>query len=517
MLPSYVQECPKLDRFYLRCDEVVNHVDREDEYFKIRSVSSELLSLNPQYFAVNVSWDYPDAVKAFTLPPPSKRLRGYEVRIRRNNVVVGCWCVSGHNVSSIAIGAGRTPRFQYTASTTMKLEVLTLPFDPKYGEAHYLTSQSRDWPPECNGYSVARAPGSCTPPLVPTPWNVRVNSTPTDDSSKKLAVSWSHSSPTPPPHVYYVYGASDHGNFSVVVNGTKQVAITGLNSSGTYTVWVQGYFHCSGTSAFISGGFTRSAAIGCGGLSDWVAESTSLPLGSPPVPTTPLVFTTTTTTTTQLPHQHIPLLLPLILSGLAVVLGSLTAVSVLLGVLIYRCYRKSPSPIIVDEHDLGYEYQVIVPQIKPKPKVKPDVLVLYSLKTPSSEQELIECYVVARLKQKYRVNSCNDHTEKTVVQWVEEQARHAHSVLIVCNESFHSDWNSRDRSPLLNSLNAIINSAVSHDNLSKFATVLLRSDSDRYIPDNLYIEGMTSFDVDVDGVYADMEDVFNFLKQNKDN
>lgn len=193
--------------------------------------------------------------------------------------------------------------------------------------------------------------------------------------------------------------------------------------------------------------------------------------------------------------------------GVAVLLlVILTPVSILLGVGLYQYCNKKPSPIpvIAEEESFGgYTYKQF--------KVKPDVLVLYSLKTPKSEQELIERCVVARLKQRYHVNSCNDHTEKTIMQWVEEQARYAHSVLIICNKSFHAEWNSGHRGPLLNSLVAIINSAVSHDNISKYATVLLTSGSDQYVPDNLYIEGMTRFVVEMEGEDADMED---FLKQN---
>lgn len=506
-MPSYVQECPKEAPYYSRCNELVNHTVSDKQFFLITSVCSELLSLDPQHFAVNVSWDYRDAVKASTEPPPSKQLRGYEVRIRQNDAlvpIVGCWCISDRNVSSIAIGTGGlNPRFQYRASTTMRVEVLTLPYDPQYVEAEYLTFQSRDWPSECNDRSVMRTPESCTPPLLPSPWNVRVNSTRTGDSTKDLAVTWSHSSPAPPPHIYYVYGASDQGNFSVVVNGTKQVTVTGLNTSGTYTVRVQGYSPCAGISAFLSS--VVDLGIGCGGLSDGVPEPPD-----PPLPITPEHAANTTQPPLQVPYHPVSLLLALLLSALVVLVTALTAMFVLLGVLVYRRNRKSRSQttcIIADPvWGTNYKYTPV--------KVKPDVLVLYSLKTPSSEQELVERCVVAELKRHYHVNSCNDHTEKTVMEWVDEQTRHAHSVLIICNKSFHSEWNSRGRGRLLNSLNAIINSAASHENLSKFATVLLQSDSNQYIPDNQYIQGMTSFVVDVDDEYAGVEDILTFLKLN---
>lgn len=497
VMPSYAQECPKDGQHYLRCDQVVNHTPLENDYFLIQSVHSELFSLDPQHFAVNVSWVYPDAVQASTLPPLSKRLRGYEVRIRGvvrgNNTVVGCWCLSDPDVFGIELGTGL---LHYSLFTSMKIEVLTLPFDPTYGEDYYLASQSRSWPRSCYTPSVRHSPDSCAPPLSVSPWDVRVTSV-SANSTKQLAVSWSHNSPAaPPPHVYYVYGASKSDNFSVMVNETRHVTITGLNTAERYTIWVQGYSRCSGTSSFIS-----TEGIGCGHLSDGVTDTT--------IPVEP-----TTTELSPLPQQ-ISLLVPLILMGLAIlVLVILTPLSVLLGVVLYRCNyccSKKPSPIpVIPEEEMGYgayTYKQL--------KVKPDVLVLYSLKTPKSEQELIERCVVARLKQWYHVNSCNDHTEKTIMQWVEEQARYAHSVLIVCNKSFHGEWDSDNRGPLLNSLVAIINSAVSHDNISKYATVLLKSGSDKFVPGNLYIKGMTRFIVETEKEDADIpEDIFSFLKQN---
>jgi hypothetical protein len=318
--------------------------------------------------------------------------------------------------------------------------------------------------------------------------------------------------------VYYVYGNSGSSNFSFVVNGSQQgsqygsqqVTVTGLNSSELYTVWVQGYSHCAGSSSFVLGGFTED--IGCGLISGRVMESADL-TGTPSDPTT-LSDPTTITITTRIPPlpQHNSWLIPLILTVVTVLL-LIVFTPLLIGVVLYRCYRGSSrySTTIIHEDDWsmgmdgGYK----------KFKVKPDVLVLYSLKTPKYEQEMIERCLVARLKQHYHVNSCNDHTEKTIMQWVEEQARLAHSVLIVCNESFHSEWNSVHRGPLLNSLMAIVNSAVSHDNIGKYATVLLKSGPDEYIPDNLYIKGMTKFYVGVEeDEDTDIADIFHFLKQN---
>ena len=514
-MPSYAQECPMDgDRGYMRCDERVSHILGESDLFKIGSVHSDIISLDSRHFTVNVSWDFPDAGAALMLPP-SKRLRGYEVRIRQNNTKVGCWCVLNPNVSNVELGMGLNPVFRYSRFTRMVVEVFTLPYDSRWGENHYQTSQFPPrWPPYCTADGVQHSLDSCPPSLVADPLNIRVTST-LNDSMKELAVTWSHPSTSPTPHVYYLYGASDSSNFSVLVNNTQQVTVSGLSPPERFTVWVQGYLPCSGTSSFISG-FTTDIGCGLPSLRVLEPEPTSevtltTPPGSPPGdPTTP------TTPPPPLSHQG-SLLIPIILTSLAVLLlAVLTPLSVLLGVILYRYHHKSPPlPIMVPDPGEAWMPAGGYKQLLSQPK--PDILVLYSLTTPTSGQEQIERYVVARLKSlKYHVNSCNDHTEKTIMQWVEEQARHAHSVLIVCNKSFHSEWNtnSEHRSHLLNSLEAIINSAVSHGNIRKYATILLKSGSDQYVPDNLYIKGMPKFVVEVGEEDADIEDLLHFLKHN---
>lgn len=195
-------------------------------------------------------WDFPDATLAQTIPDSDKRLRGYEVRIRQNNTVVGCLCLTDPNVHSVELA---NAHLRYSVLSTMTIEVFTLPFDPSYGESYYSTSQSRSWPSSSNSDGVL---------LTPAP---RINSTLTN-STKELTVSWSHPPTALPPSIYYVYGASRYSRiFSVIVIRALQVTLTGLNSSERYHIWVQGYSHCSGIASFSEG-------IGCGLSSHVVIE-----------------------------------------------------------------------------------------------------------------------------------------------------------------------------------------------------------------------------------------------------
>lgn len=491
-MPNYVQECPRLGEYYLRCNETVHHTPEDNLYFLMDSVSSELFSLDPRHFAMNVSWYYPDYGNAV-----SQGLRGYEVRIRSGTSFIGCWCLLNHSVFNIELGLDLS--LEYNLSSPMKIEVLTLPFDGiNYRDDYYLVRQSRPWPPSCHAHGVMHNYNSCFPPIYDSPQDITIHSS-LVNSTKELVVSWSHPSLS---HLYYVYGVSENHNFSLVVNGTQLVTVTGLNSSEKYSVTVQGYSQCSGASFGLS-------VISCGTISDPVNESAlnhATSVFSPTsFPSTSVPFTSTITTT---PPKS-PLVHFLIPAMMLILLLVLVPIFILTSCVIYWHYCRHAKPItdIMADVPSGYVH------LYPKPFLA-EVLVLYSLKTPQAEQVLIEQTLVAFLKQHYIVNSCNDHTEKTIMQWVEEQARHAHSVLVICNKSFYEEWESPQCTPLINSLKMIIESSVALGKSNKFATVLLKHSSDQYIPNNLYLQGMRKFLINVDNKMANLDGIFAFLRNN---
>ena len=512
VMPDYASQCYKNMDGFERCRERVSLSEEESRYLLINTVGSQAFSLDAGHFAMNVMWDYPDLQRALAVSNRSKRLRGYEVRVRlENDTVTECWCLLEPNVLNITLGLNLS--MPYGLSPAMTIEVLTLPFDSMYVEDYYRKFQRRNWPTNCTDNVVSDSM-SCPPSLQHAPRGVTVLSSQIG-SSKELFVSWLSGAGGP---LYYVYVIREHSNFSVVVNGTEEVNIIGLDPLENYSVQVQGYAQCSGTSSFLSSltsGSDGGGGIGCGMLSGAVP--------APPVPTTHNIVTTTATTTATTattttaaaneestsPTQKNPLLLPPVLTVL-LLLGFLVALSVLLSYLIWRHYHK-PSTEGSAGDDMS-KYTGYHP-LPPKPCLA-DVLVLYSLKTPQTEKVLIEESLVAPIKQDYMVNSCNDHTDKTIMQWVEEQARHAHSILIVCNESLCSEWRGSQRGQLLNSLKTIIESSVALGKVSKFATVLLRSDSEEFIPDNLYVKGMPTFVINADSKVVDLRDIFAFLQRN---
>lgn len=489
--PPYIEECPRgtFVPFFFCSNSSTDHILTEYQYFKIASVNPKVFSLDPQHFGVNVSWNYPDREGAINMPRLGRRLSGYEVRVYQNDTVVQCWCVREPSVSSLILGTNLT--LQYTISTRLKLEVRTLPFDRRQDDFIYLTSQTVDWSSTCN--AIMHTPASCSPPPYGPPQHVRVDSR----SAQQLQVLWSHPTqpPAPPPQLYYVYGYSERQNFSLLANGTLNITISDLDQYQNYSIRVQAYSHCSGLSYFFSG---LGQEVGCGQLSAAAVPAVAVTSG----PTSAAFPSTTTDHTVPISQPPIPpahKTSPHPLLSLILVAPVIVVIAGLLGFVVYFCI---------------HEKKVEPPRGNIEPDKEPDILVLYSLLTPLSEQILIQSYVVTTLKQQFMVRSCDDHTEKTFVQWVEEQARLARLILIVCNKSFYADWTSSRRSPLVNSLETIVTSAVSRGNISKYAVVILEKGGEKYIPENLYLKSMDKFYMGKNVGNKDLDKILHFMKNN---
>lgn len=502
VLPSYVESCPRNQEggSFDRCSAFAPY-NHDANFFKITSVWSAVTSLDPQHFALDVSWYYRDAENAIAVTPSNSSLRGYEVRVKQSSRIVECWCLWEPRIFNITLGLDLT--LQYRSSSLMDIEVLTLPFSNKFDETYYARNNETVWPSSCNNETVVHSSASsCTPPPYPDPRNVQAESRIASDFTKTLRVSWSHPSVTSHPLLYYVYCTSERDNVTVLANGTLSVSITGLDLNQTYSVQVQAYFPCSGTSSYISSGFRGE--IGCGMLSD-VAGVSVLSTTASTIPTSATSLPSDLTTE-QLDSTS---LLASVLLTVFLVLLILSLVLTVFLVVKYRrycqryCLAKSPFTGVDDLYE-------IEEGLLGKP-VQLDVLVLYSMNTPRSEQEDIERFIVSRLKQRFQVNSCNDHTEKTIMEWVEERTRNARSVLIVCNKSFYKDWSGQSRSPLLNSLETLITSSVANGKFSKYATVVFGKSSKQFIPENQYLQAMPSFAVGTETVD---DDIYGFIKIN---
>ena len=476
--------CPRHGSGYSRCSaRVSNH---SSDHFLITKINPvDLYALDPEHFSMSVSWNYTDAELAISQARGS--LRGYELRVVQNSTVVVCVCMWEPRVFNITLGYNPNLRFRHSS---MKIEVFTLPFDPIFPEDHYSRSTELVWPSTCNDKRIIQSLGFCPPILYGSPQHVIARSKLLISGLKELKVSWDHPKVSPLPPAYYVDVYSGRTNFTIIANRTLRIKISGLNSSLSYSVQVQAYSSCSGLSSYYSG---LGDKIGCGRLSNLVSEDLATTSSSSPPPP---------------PHSDHSLFIIALPVSFLILLALIIAV-----ICIVVHYRRKlnvkgreaiPSDPWVD---------YLVPSIKPD---KIDVLVLYSLKTPIAERSFIERNIVGRLKQeRFNVLSCNDYTEKTVVEWVEEQVRLARSVLIVCNKSFHDEWEAtKERSPLINSLMIIIRS-LSLSDIEKYATVLLDEGEACFIPDNLYLsKSMKRFVMQADMKYDDLEKINSFIRVN---
>ena len=487
MYGSYnVTECPANGH---HCDAYVNHNENTALYFKIRSVSSMLYSLDPLYFSMNVRWNYTDVQRAIN--QPVYPLRGYELRVQQNDSVLKCLCIWEPHLFNISLGT----KFRFRSFSSMTIKILTLPLGRNLRESYFTTHNSSDWPSTCNTRGLVHDLSNCPINIYSSPRNVQSYSRFSSDGTKALQISWNHPETSLPPPLdvsYYVNVAGEHDNFTFVVNGTQSVTINDLESSQNYSVQVQVYSPCSGYSSFSS---SSTGLIGCGMLSGPVSE-------------TPIITTSSVISTTQSE--------PLPTSSMATasaILGVFIAVPLILSMLLL--FLLSAVIILIlykrKEKQLPF-YAKIFPNFF-LDKSQLDVLVVYSLNTPEAEQCDIEKFVVGRLKQRgFSVRSCNDHTEKTIMQWLEEQARIAHSVFIVCNKSFFKEWNAQNRTQLINSLKTIIDSAVSQGSIEKFAMILLEKGHTQYIPDNLYLRGTMKFVMGEKSKLLDMDKIIKFIK-----
>ena len=412
-------------------------------------------------------------------------------------------------MSSLLLGLDNSLEYRSSA-TTMESSVRSLPYRGSGSEERYVTNTESPvaWPNTCRATTTHTA-DSCGRPLYNAPQDLRVASL-----SDQIQVTWSppaaavSTSPplTTPPLLYYINVSNTNQDFSFVANGTRNVTISGLNLTLPYAVQVQAYSPCTGLSAYAS---SSDEDIGCGLLSDATYDSgtdITTTIDSPdtsPLPTTTTTSSATTSPTdSAIPRQASELLLPLLLTGLVLLI--LVPVAILAVFIGYSCHRH--------QQDRSSRYDPVFPPDCANPNMR--VLVLYSPSTPQREKEEIEYHVVGRLKQHFTVVSCNDHIQRTIMDWAEEQTRHAHSVLILCNKNFHAEWGSHQGSQLVNSLKTIVSYSVACGNLDKFATVLLDKDHDRYIPKNQYLEAMRSFVLGESAGEKDVDGLTNFVKVN---
>lgn len=466
--------------------------------YLVAGLSYDVVPLDARYFSMSVGWTWLD----FDIRNARQQLVGYELRISLPRETVKCLCIWEPDLRNVSLGFD--PVLRYRASSEMKIELFTLPYQDNWQLSEYSEKEVRTWPETCNDYDVTNPTTFCPGrrPVAPTIVDVQSTST---DGTKELNVTWigtntahSHS------EVYYARVADIRSNlsWSFVVNRSRNIKVSGLPSSTNYSAQVQGYSLCSGISSFYSDSISNRE-IGCGIWSD--SKDEQAVIGTTSFLTSPSV--TLGETPISGDHNN-TLVIASVVTIASLILAILLAVLLCVAILLYH-KKRHMEPLVLPKY-----IHVVDPMVDflRKPE-KLDALVLYSQSTPTLEQVEIEKYVVGVLKQeRLKVLSCNDHTEKTIVQWVEENARSAHTVFIVCNKHFCKEWTMQFRTKLINSLDAIIASDVGQKKINKYATVLLRPSDEQYIPENLYLKGMKSFVMGARATHKNRAEFISFIK-----
>ena len=430
------------------------------------NISYTVIPLDVRHFSMDIRWSWFDS----DIKSAQEQLVGYELRIQRPPETVKCLCIWEPDLRNVSLGFDH--RLQYSSSSPdMKIKIFNLPFREEWSEDFASTStEGILWPTTCSDYKVADKTTFCPVHLPVPPTLINAQSLPSANNTKELNVSWVSESPTPETYYIRVFNDLDNAIFDFNVKGSQSIKITGLHISTNYSVQVQGYSQCSGLSSFYSNFMSE---VGCGTFSELLNESLQefrIPDYSTGIPR-------------GISHNNMYIIIitsvisSLILAILIVILLSVS--------IIYYCIRPR-------KQSDGCPDQLASYVIKPE---KLDALVLYAQDTPIKQQIEIESNVVGLLKQNgLNVLSCNDHTEKTVMQWVEENTRLAGTVLIVCSKQFYKEWGDmQHRTAFINSLEMIVASAVGVNCIKKYATVLLMASDRQYIPNHQYLKGMKSF------------------------
>ena len=502
-----ISECCNQDDTSSPCLTASHKTRIQSQYYQLKQFSFELYSLDPWHFSVNVSWIYDDFEQAL-----GDGLKGYELRVieprQSTDRILKCLCIWEPHIRRIALGNDSHLYFRSPSpsSSALKVKIITLPYDPVYhsrdrpGVDFYSMDKTVNWPSSCNDDSLEQNQGVCPIPLYDSPRNVRV--TPFEmisNGTKELQVSWDHpSSSQPPPTTYYVEVSSEYENWTLTTNETQSIIIKGLDLRLNYSVRVQAYFRCSGLSSFYS-----SREIGCGRFSDLISEE--VPLSTSSGETTMRIKEMKTTAHSLSATEMFttdPFIATSLYIALPLVVVTIVLIISIVGLTFY--FLKRPSK----------RQRFYLTNAPRNNNNKQNVLVLYSQDTSTKKQVMIQTYVVGRLRQEgFKVLSCNDHTEKLIIQWVEEQTRLASSVLIVCNKNFYREWNSHEGSHLMNSLEIIINSAIANRSIEKYAIVLVEKGDECYIPNNTYLESMKCFIMEKQT--CDLEKIVSFLRNNQ--
>ena len=467
---TQIEQCPIDYRGrYRPCTNLDEQVD--DATIHLSSVSTSVLSDNPQYYRVNVSW---------TVVGSSKSSSGrYEVKIvGKEGRIRDCVCIKNSSILNVTFVG-----FEYNGNgdVNQTAEVIPYPLSEhiREGSAKVVSVFSR--PVGCADAIIGNT--KCDIKAYGRPKNLIVLSSVLLDGTKQLAISWLPPSGVPHPEIYYL---QLHSNYSgpllhrfKVVNITN-IVIDNLNASLVYEVRLQSYRKCSGV-----GNFFEEYRLGCGRVAVGIEELSDI------VTTTEYHDTTTDDVTTKdvtTDASASPLYL-LSIPGFLIVI--VVIVVIVVPVILTRVRIK---PYKENEKPTSMEFKVFV---------------FYCSATPQEDVIYIQKHVVGALSHYFEVCSPSDFKRGNTSVRLEEAVRTSDKVLLVCNQEMYNEWCKGDRDPALNSLHHLILAAVSSNNIAKFGVILTRKgEKETCIPDDSYIRLMNVFNIK-EG--SDLEDVYKFV------
>ena len=241
-LPNPIERCPLLQSLsYGHCEPTRDSDTLNVTESKVISLSPHLYSINTLYFGVNISWDH-----------PNNPTEGYELRIRRNSELIGCYCLRDPNLRNFDFDPVIIPNeYRDTNELSMDIEIYLLSALEKREESKTI-SRPIQWPRSCLDISDFRDP-TCGLPFYHPPTNILIYECRVAGNTT-LNIQWNYSTEFIEPTTFYfqVFDSEkspiDETRFhmSFVVHNTTSVEISGLNSSIKYAVNVQSYVHCSG-------------------------------------------------------------------------------------------------------------------------------------------------------------------------------------------------------------------------------------------------------------------------------
>lgn len=444
----------------------------------INYVNVSLHALDSFYFAINISWDHQSQNSS----------EGYQLRFKRGREddVKDCICFYSPDKRTLYYDdsiALIVPKYEFDGNDlVVELSQIGV------GKA---VNDSMKWPKTCldinHNSSTCFLPNAL--PIYAAPSNVTVCKYYSPSENLSLNIEWDYMTDYIDPTIYYIKVLYQ----TFVANNTRSVTISGLDDSSDYKVIVSAYVHCSGAANHRDLASLR-LSLGCSKLSNVITPDVC------PSPTTesPAMTYTSSVTSTAVnspPLTTIPVLLGAnrnIILGSGVAGGSavvvIISVSILVILLLLNFSRRKPN--------------------KHLPLTDYSVFLVHAPHT--SREKEIYSYVVCRLREYFNVVTSSGKERGDIIQWMEEQERKAKAVLLVFTKEFLNEWNESEKSKVVASVQALLHSAVSLENLDKYAIIVLDEKAkDNYIPDNHYLK---SLNVYVLGKERNQEeDVYRFV------